>query len=43
MIGAHVPRNRAAEAVFLFLGLMFLACSVSGVLGFLLLLLELLK
>ena len=38
-----MPRNRAAETVFLFMGLMFLACSVSGALGFLGLMLELLK
>lgn len=38
-----MPQNKRVEAVFLFLGLMFLACSVSGALGFLLLLLELLK
>ena len=38
-----MPRNTRVEAVFLFLGTMFLVCSVSGAPGFLLLLLELFK
>ena len=38
-----MPQNKHVEAAFLFLGLMFIVGSVSGALGFLLLLLALLK